>query len=269
MYIATLKDLGGTFMRYVDLNSDIGEGFGNYDTGLDEEIITCISSANIACGFHAGDPVIMDRTVSKCVVANVSIGAHPGYPDLAGFGRRNMEMSEEEITSCIKYQLGALIAYGKTYNARVSHLKPHGAMYNMAAVDYKIAKAISMAIYEVDKEIILVGLANSQLIKAGKDMGLRVAREIFADRAYNDNGTLVSRKVEGAVISDEGLAMDRLVKMLKTGRVTSINGREVEVEADTICVHGDNPKAVEFVRQIRKRLEIEGIAVCPMSEFIK
>lgn len=256
-------------MKCVDLNSDIGESFGNYNLGLDEEVIKHISSANIACGCHAGDPVVMEKTVKESVKNEVSVGAHPGYPDLVGFGRRNMTMSPEEIASYIKYQLGALSAYATSYNTKVNHLKPHGAMYNMAAVDYELAKGIATAIYEVDKEIILVGLANSELIKAGKDIGLKVANEVFADRAYNDDGTLVSRKLEGAMIKDESIAIERVVKMVKEGKVTSINGKEIDIKADTICVHGDNPKAVEFVKQIKERLIIEGIHVCRMSEFVK
>lgn len=256
-------------MYRVDLNSDIGESFGNYKLGLDEEVIQHISSANIACGWHAGDPVVMEKTVEIAVKKGVAVGAHPGYPDLMGFGRREMVVTAEEAKAYVKYQIGALWGFAKSKGVKIQHIKPHGALYNMAAINPALAKAIAEAVYEVDPNMILVGLANSELIKAGKEVGLKVANEVFADRAYNPDGTLVSRKLEGAVIHDPDKAMARVVRMVKEGKVEAINGEDIEIQADTICVHGDNPQAVAFVDAIRRTLEDEGIQVAAMEEFIK
>lgn len=256
-------------MYRVDLNSDIGESFGNYKLGLDEEVIQHISSANIACGWHAGDPVVMEKTVEIAAKKGVAVGAHPGYPDLMGFGRREMVVTAEEAKAYVKYQIGALWGFAKSKGVKIQHIKPHGALYNMAAINPTLAKAIAEAVYEVDPNMILVGLANSELIKAGKEVGLKVANEVFADRAYNPDGTLVSRKLEGAVIHDPDKAMARVVRMVKEGKVEAINGEDIEIQADTICVHGDNPQAVAFVDAIRRTLEDEGIQVAAMEEFIK
>jgi UPF0271 protein len=256
-------------MYKVDLNSDLGESFGSYKIGLDEEVIKFVSSANIACGWHAGDPIVMEKTVQMASEQGVGIGAHPGYLDLMGFGRRNIVVSPEEVKTYVKYQLGALMAFVSSKGEKIQHVKAHGAMYNMAAKDYKMAKAIAEAVYEVDKNIILLGLANSEMIKAGKEMGLRVASEVFADRAYNPDGTLVSRSVKGSVIHDADLAISRVVKMVKEGKVRSINGEEINIDAQSICVHGDNPQAVEFVKEIREALKRENIEITRLSEFIK
>ncbi|QEK11401.1 LamB/YcsF family protein [Crassaminicella thermophila] len=256
-------------MYKVDLNSDLGESFGSYKVGLDEEVIKYVTSANIACGWHAGDPLVMEKTVKMAKEQDVGIGAHPGFFDLMGFGRRNMAATPEEVKAYIKYQLGALMAFAKSKGEKVQHVKPHGAMYNMAAKDKALAKAIAEAVYEVDENIILMGLANSEMIKAGKEIGLKVANEVFADRAYNPDGTLVSRKLEGAVIHDAELAISRVVRMVKTGKVTAINGEDIEIRADSICVHGDNPEAVAFVKRIRSKLEEEGVKVTAISNFIK
>lgn len=256
-------------MKMVDLNSDLGESFGNYKIGLDEEVIKYVTSANIACGWHAGDPLVMEKTVEIAKKQGTSIGAHPGYPDLMGFGRRSMVVTPEEVKAYLKYQLGALMAFARAKGERIQHVKPHGAMYNTAAKDEDLALAIAEAIYEVDKDIILMGLANSEMIKAGKKIGLKVANEVFADRAYNADGTLVSRKLEGAVIHDTELAISRVVRMIKEGKVTTIDGQDIEIKADSICVHGDNPEAVEFVRKIREKLSDEGIEVTAISNFIK
>ncbi len=256
-------------MYQVDLNSDIGESFGNYKLGLDEEVVKYISSANIACGWHAGDPMVMENTVTMAVKEEVGLGAHPGYPDLMGFGRRELKTASEEAKNYIKYQIGALWAFAQSKGAKLQHVKPHGAFYNMAAKDAELAKAIAQGIYEVDKDLILVGLANSELTKAGKEVGLKVANEVFADRAYNPDGTLVSRKKEGAVIHDTNLAISRVLRMVKEGKVEAINGRDISIQADTICVHGDNPQAVAFVKTIRDTLQREGIEVVSMGSFIK
>ncbi|WP_408956511.1 LamB/YcsF family protein [Natroniella sp. ANB-PHB2] len=254
-------------MYQVDLNSDIGESFGNYKLGFDAEVAKYITSANIACGWHAGDPVVMNRTVKIAKEKRLQIGAHPGLPDLMGFGRRKMDLTAEETKAYIKYQLGALMAFAEGLDINVEHLKPHGALYNLAAEDKKLAVAIAEAVYEVDQNIILVGLANSKLIQAGLEQGLQVANEVFADRAYNFDGTLVSRKKEGAVIHDSTLVVERVVRMVKKGEVEAITGDKIEIEADTVCVHGDNPQAVELTSKIREGLEKEGIKIIAMSNL--
>lgn len=256
-------------MYKVDLNSDIGESFGNYILGMDEEVLKYITSANIACGWHAGDAMVMDKTVLLAKRLNTAIGVHPGFPDLMGFGRREMKVTYEETKNYIKYQIGALWAFAKSYGVKLQHVKPHGAFYNMAAKDAQMAKAIAEAVYEVDNELILVGLANSEMIKMGKEMELKVANEVFADRAYNPDGTLVSRNIKGAVIHDKDVAIDRVIRMVKDNKVTSVTGEDINIQADTICVHGDNPSAVLFVQEIRKALEKENIKVEPMNSFIK
>lgn len=255
-------------MYMVDLNSDLGESFGNYTIGMDNDILKYVSSANIACGWHAGDPIIMDKTVKLAKENNVEIGAHTGYNDLAGFGRRNMTLSFNELKMYVKYQLGALIAISKIHGKKLQHVKPHGAMYNMAAINYEYARAISEAIYEVDKNIILLGLANSELINSGKAVGIRTANEVFADRAYTDDGLLVSRKMDGAVIKDTNLVIKRTIHMIKYGSVESINGKSIKIKADSICVHGDNPKALDFVKNIKKALEAEDIKIMKLDKII-
>lgn len=255
-------------MYKVDLNSDLGESFGNYKLGLDEDVLRYISSANIACGWHAGDPLVMDKTVELAYKANVAIGAHPGFPDLMGFGRREMKVTKEEAKSYIKYQVGALWAFLQSRGLKMQHVKPHGGLYNMAAKDAELAMAIAEGIYEVDKDLILMGLANSEMTKAGLVVGLKVANEVFADRAYNHDGTLVSRKLEGSMIHDRDLAISRVVRMVTEGKVQAITGEDIDIKADSICVHGDNPKAVEFVDSIRKALEAEGVKIVPVSDVL-
>ena len=248
-------------MFYVDLNSDLGESFGNYTIGMDEEILKYVSSANVACGWHAGDAVVMERTVALAKEFGVAIGAHPGFLDLMGFGRRNMAVTPGEAKAYVKYQLGALTAFTKSMGLQVQHVKPHGAFYNMAAVDAELARAMCEAVYEVDPEIVFMGLAGSEMIRAAKEVGLRSANEVFADRAYNDDGPLVSRKLPGAVIKDKAEAIRRVVRMVKEGKVESINGNDIAIRADSICVHGDNPKALEFVKNIRETLLSESVTV--------
>ena len=255
-------------MYMIDLNSDLAEGFGDYTIGMDEEILKYVSSANIACGWHAGDPVIMNATVKIAKEMKVAIGAHPGYNDLMGFGRRNMSLSFNELKMYVKYQLGALMAISEVYGLKIQHLKPHGAMYNAAAINYEYATAIAEAIYEVDKNIIFLGLANSEMIKAGKAVGIQTANEVFADRAYMDDGTLVPRSMSGAMITDSDFVIERAIRMIKQGTVESINGKTVSIKADSICVHGDNLKAVEFVKKIREALEAEDIKIMNLSEVI-
>lgn len=256
-------------MRYiVDLNSDLGESYGAYKIGMDDEVLKYITSANVACGWHAGDPMVMEKTVALAKNAGTAVGAHPGYNDLMGFGRRNMNISPAEAKAYIKYQLGALLAFTSSMDVKLQHVKPHGAFYNMAAVDLNLAMAICQGVYEVDKDIILLGLANSKMIEAANKIGLRCASEVFADRAYMDDGTLAPRSLPGAVIHDKNLAIERVVKMIKEGYVESINGNKVPMKVDSICVHGDNPQALEFVENIRNRLIAEDIKIAPLSEIV-
>lgn len=238
-------------MYIVDLNSDLGEGFGSYSIGNDEKILDYVTSVNIACGFHAGDPVVMSKTVELALEKKVSIGAHPGFPDLMGFGRRNMNLSTEEAKAYVIYQIGALQAFVTAHGGKLKHVKPHGALYNMAAVDYKLARAIAEAVYAVNPELLFVGLANSMMIKAAKDLGLKTVSEVFADRAYNRDGTLVGRSIAGAVIHDNELCVRRVIEMIKDKTVNTIDGDKISIEAETICIHGDNPSAFEFVANLK------------------
>ena len=248
-------------MFKVDLNSDIGESFGAWKMGMDEEVIKHISSANIACGWHAGDPLTIAKTMKLANEYGVEVGAHPGFPDLLGFGRRNLSASPDEVKAYVKYQLGAFYAFAKTAGIAIQHVKPHGAMYNMAGKDIKLAVAIAEAVKELDEEIILMGLAGSKLIEAAEEVGIRSASEVFADRAYEEDGSLVARTKEGAVIKDEELAIKRVVGMIKEGRVEAVTGKMIPVKCQSICVHGDGEKALAFVRRIRQTLTAEGIEI--------
>ena len=255
-------------MYKVDLNADLGESFGAYTIGMDAEVLHYITSANVACGFHAGDPIVMQKTVKLASERGTAVGAHPGYPDLMGFGRRNMKVKPEEAKAYIKYQVGALMAFTKAEGLKLQHVKPHGAFYNMAAVDDKLALAICEGIYEVDPELIMLGLAGSAHIRAAKEVGLRVASEVFADRAYMDDGTLVPRTMPGAMVHDKDIAIARTVRMVKEGVVETITGKIIPIQADSICVHGDNPDAIGFVRNIRDTLESEGVTVTCIADVI-
>lgn len=252
-------------MKTVDLNCDLGESFGAYKCGMDEAVIPYITSANIACGFHASDPVVMERTVQMAKEQKVHIGAHPGYPDLVGFGRRNMVVDPGEVKAMVQYQIGALKAFCQAKNVGLFHVKPHGAMYNMAGKDSRLAAAICEGVYEVDPGLILLAPGGSWLYQAAVETGLKAAREVFADRAYEEDGSLVARTKPGAMITDENEAISRVIRMVKEGRVTAITGREIEVQADSVCVHGDGPKALAFVEKIRRSLEAEGVAVAAFS----
>ncbi len=255
-------------MKSIDLNSDIGEGFGHYSSANDEDIIKLITSANIACGWHAGDPLIMKKTVELASRHNVQIGAHPSYPDLLGFGRRNMSISPKEAKLYVQYQLGALIAIALSKNQKVSHLKPHGAMYNMASKDRSLSLAIAQAVYEVDKNIILVGQSGSQLVLAGKETGLRVAHEVFADRAYNSDGTLVSRNLPNSVIHNSKDVIDRMLNLIMKGTITSIDGHKINLQADTICVHSDTDSARTLIECLRKEIIRNSVRITKLSDFI-
>ncbi|MFH0823211.1 MAG: 5-oxoprolinase subunit PxpA [Pseudomonadota bacterium] len=255
-------------MQEMDLNCDMGESFGRYKLGMDEEAIKHISSANIACGRHAGDPAVMDRTVRLAVSNGVGIGAHPGFPDLQGFGRRPMDCSFDEIRTDVVYQIGALKAFCDANGGRLRHVKPHGALYNMAGDDPIAAGAIVDAVFGVDPELILVVLAGPKgrsIRERALERGLKIACEAFADRAYNPDGSLVSRRLPGAVLTDPEEVAERAVVMAKDGRVRTVDGSVIEVDAQTICVHGDTAGAVEMTSRIRALLEREGISVRPMQ----
>ena len=248
-------------MSKIYLNADLGESFGNYKIGNDEEIIKYISYANIACGFHASDPIVMDNSVKLAKKYNVKVGAHPGLPDLMGFGRRNMDVSPKEVKAMVKYQIGALNAFCVCNGIEMNHVKPHGALYNMAGKDMNLAIAIAESIYEVNPKLQLLALSGSFMIEAGEKIGLKVCSEVFADRAYNDDGSLVKRSIEGSVITDENLAIKRVIKMVKEGSVTSINNIEIPIKAESICVHGDGLKALEFAKNINEALKKENIDI--------
>ena len=256
-------------MVKVDLNCDLGESFGAYTMGMDDKVIPLISSCNIACGYHASDPLVMKKTVAMAAEAGIGIGAHPGYPDLMGFGRRNMNVSPEEAAAYVTYQLGALYAFARSAGVSIQHVKPHGALYNMAGKDYALALAIAKAVQSFDPDVILLGLSGSQSIKAAQDIGLPAAREVFADRAYMPDGSLMPRTMEGAVIHDEALAIGRVVRMVKEHKVTACDGTDIEIVPDSVCVHGDNVKALAFVTQIRDALEEEGVEIAPLSRIVK
>ena len=255
-------------MKKIDLNCDLGESFGNYKIGLDDEVIRHISSANVACGFHASDPLVMQKTVALAKENGVCIGAHPGFPDLVGFGRRNMSVSPAEAKALVQYQIGALDAFCKAAGVKLCHVKPHGALYNMAGKDEILAQAVCEGIFEYDSNLILLGLSGSKMIEAGKKIGLRTANEVFADRAYEDDGSLVARSKPGALITDENLAVSRVVEMVKNGRVTSITGNEIEIKADSICLHGDGVKAVEFAKRIKEELLKNDVEIVPLRELV-
>ncbi|CAN5217322.1 5-oxoprolinase subunit PpxA [soil metagenome] len=252
-------------MHRADLNCDLGESFGAYSLGNDDEILEFLTSANIACGFHAGDPSVMKHTVHAAVDKGVAIGAHPGYRDLEGFGRRFVDLTPDEAYDLVVYQVGALCGFLAATGARMQHVKPHGAFYNAAAVDIELSGAIAKAVRDVNPELILFGLSGSELISAGEKAGLRTASEAFADRTYQPDGTLTSRRQPGAMIEDLNRAADQAVRLVREGRVASLQGVDVDVRADTICIHGDGPHALEFARMIRARFEESGIEVKPVG----
>ena len=257
--------------KKIDMNSDVGESFGIYKLGLDEEVIPHITSANIACGFHGGDPSVMRNTVSLAKKYGVEVGAHPGFPDLIGFGRRNIDATLEEIQDYIVYQTGALQAFAVSQGLKLQHMKAHGALYNMAVANPKIWEAMAEVLAKSDRELILVILASSKrdlLLEIGKHYGIRIAFEAFPDRAYQRDGSLVSRREKGAVIHDHEVVAKRALKMALEGKVIAIDGTEVELKADTLCVHGDNPAAVQMVKKIREELIAADVEVTPMKHFI-
>ena len=250
----------------IDFNCDMGESFGMYKMGFDEEVIKHISSANIACGFHAGDPMWMRKTVDLAEQHGVGVGAHPSYPDLNGFGRRNMNATPEEVRNDVVYQAGALKAF--TSNRNLQHVKPHGAMYNQAVDDADLGKSICEAVLEVDSNIILLALAGSTWIDVAKGMGMRVAREVFADRAVNSDGTLVPRSKEGSVIHDTNEVVERSLRMVTEGKILSVEGDIVEVEADSICLHGDTHGAVDMAKTLQREFLAAGVEVKQIRDIV-
>lgn len=248
-------------MRSVDLNCDMGESFGAWRIGADDAVMPHITSANIACGFHGGDPGVMRRTVAAAKSAGVAIGAHPGLPDLVGFGRRTMDVTPAEVYDLVVYQVGALGAFAAAAGAKLQHVKPHGALYNMAAADVELSDAIAEAVRDVDRTLVLFGLAGSPMIHAGERAGLRTAQEVFADRNYMNDGSLVSRRRDDAMVTEVAEAADRALMMVREGKVRTVEGSVIAIHADTICIHGDGRNAVAFAHAIRSRLEDAGIAV--------
>jgi len=248
-------------MLRIDMNCDMAESYGAYKLGGDAEILPHITSANLACGFHASDPLIMAKAVESCKSADVAVGAHPGYPDLQGFGRRNMAIPPQEVKAMTMYQIGALDAFCRANGIKMQHVKPHGAMYNMAVKDHALAIAIAEAVAAVDPGLILLAPAGSQMQIAAAEVGIPFAREVFADRAYEEDGSLVARSKPGAMITDENEAVARVIRMVKEGCVKAITGKDIDIQADSVCVHGDGAKALLFVEKLREALTNEGIAI--------
>jgi len=248
-------------MYRVDLNCDLGESFGAYSMGMDKEILPFVTSANIACGFHGGDPGVMRKTVQLALENKVAIGAHPGLPDLIGFGRRNMDITAQEAYDMVVYQIGALEGFVKAAGGKMKHVKPHGALYNMAAKKQELAEAIAEAVYKVNPELILFGLSGSELVRAGEKLGLQTAHEVFADRTYQADGSLTPRKQPDALITSQEQAVAQVIRMVKEGTVLSQQGQEVAIKADTVCLHGDGAHALMFARQIREFLANSGVLV--------
>jgi 5-oxoprolinase (ATP-hydrolysing) subunit A len=247
--------------RSIDLNADVGESIGPWSMGDDARLIPLVSSVNIACGFHAGDPVTIERTVALAVAARASIGAHPGYPDLVGFGRRDLEMAPSELEATILYQVAAVAGFARAAGAQLHHVKAHGALYNRAARDLRVAETIARAVRRASSDLILVGLAGSALLDAGAAAGLTVAAEAFPDRAYEPDGSLRSRLLPDAVLTDSVVIAERAVRMAGEGLVEAIDGSTIALRAGTLCLHGDTPGAVDHARAVRAALELAGIAV--------
>jgi len=245
----------------IDLNADVGESFGTYRYGDDEGVLPCVSSANVACGFHAGDPAVMRSTVQLAARHGVAVGAHPGFPDLPGFGRREMQVGTAELENIVAYQIGALAAVAATEGARLSHVKPHGALYNMAARDSAMADAIARAVRAVDASLVLFGLSGSQLVAAAQKAGLRLASEVFADRGYWPDGSLAPRGTPGAVITEVADVVRRAVAMATGQGVAGVDGTMIRVKAETICIHGDTPGAAALARAVRAALTTASIDV--------
>ncbi len=248
----------------IDLNADIGESFGAYTIGADAELMPHITSANVACGFHGGDPGVMRRTIRMARDAGVAVGAHPGFQDLAGFGRRDMRVAPQEAEDLVLYQIGALAGIARSEGVQVRHVKPHGALYNMAVRDAPLADAIARAVHAFDPALILFALPGSELMRAAERSGVQVAAEGFADRSYETDGSLTPRSRDGAVIHDTVRVVDRAIRMAIEGKVTAVDGSELRLRVQTICTHGDTPGAQELTRAVRAGLARAGVTVAPV-----
>jgi UPF0271 protein len=246
----------------------MGESFGAYTIGMDPEVMAFITSANIACGWHAGDPLVMERTVRMAKEKGVGIGAHPGFPDLMGFGRRSLDCTADEVRCYVAYQIGALMAFCRMHQTRLRHVKPHGALYLAAVGNETVARAVAEAIVSVDPELLYVALAGAKgemVTRIGREVGLKVVYEAFPDRAYTPEGNLLSRRQPGAVIHEPAEVAQRALGMAREGKIVAVDGTEIAIEAQTLCVHGDNPTALKLVENIRRTLENAGVAVAPMG----
>jgi UPF0271 protein len=253
-------------MTAIDLNSDMGESFGVYTLGNDPEMLKIVSSANVACGFHAGDPLVMAATIATAKANGVDVGAHPSFFDVWGFGRRPiLGEKPEDVEKQVAYQIGAMQAMARHGGVTVTHVKTHGSLGNMAAVDLNLALGVARAVKAVDPSLLFVVMPGSQLEAAGQQLGLRLAREVFADRTYDDSGMLTPRKIEGAVIHDAEIAAKRVLAMVRDRAIVSTSGKSIPVQIDTICVHGDNPAAVAMARAVRATLEQAGVTIRPMA----
>ncbi|MBB6695216.1 LamB/YcsF family protein [Cohnella xylanilytica] len=251
--------------RYVDLNVDVGEGFGPYRVADDEALLDAVSSANVACGFHAGDPSIMRRTVEACLARGVAIGAHPGLPDLPGFGRRELDATASEIEDCVLYQIGALEAFVRAAGGRLAHVKPHGALYHMASRRRDLAEAVASAVRALGPGLAVVGPAGSELLLAAEAAGLRPVPEGFADRAYLADGSLAPRRLAGSVLASPDEALEQTLSLLRAGEVRALDGGTARVTARTVCLHGDTPGAAAFALALRRGLEAHGYEIRPLS----
>jgi UPF0271 protein len=252
----------------IDLNADLGESFGSFTIGRDAELIPLLTSANVACGFHGGDPRVMDRTVRTCAAAGVAVGAHPSFPDLVGFGRRALDVTGEEAETDVLYQVAALDGFCRRHGLAMQHVKPHGALYNQANRSPELARGIAAGMAACDPGLVLVCQFGTELARAGLAAGLTVAYEGFVDRAYRADGTLVSRAIEGSVYHDAERAVEQALRMVTEGTVVALDGTVVDLRVDTLCVHGDNPEAVRFVGVLRRRLAAAGVAVGPLREVL-
>ena len=252
--------------RRIDLNADVGEGFGAYEMGADLELLPLVTSINIACGFHAGDPRIMDATVAAAARAGVAVGAHPGYFDLRGFGRRAQATDPQEVEQDVLYQVGALLAFTRAHGVALTHVKPHGALYNQAAVEAPLAEAVARGIFRASADLVVVGLASGPALReAAQKAGLRFAAEGFADRSYRPDGSLTPRSAPGAVLTDPAAAADQAVQIATLGRVTCSDGSALAISCDTLCLHGDTPGAAALARAVRDALEAASVQVASLS----
>ncbi len=256
-----------TEARAVDLNCDLGESFGRWQLGCDEQVIPLVTSVNVACGAHAGDPTTMLATIELAHRSGVSVGAHPGYPDLQGFGRRSMALSEREAYAFVQYQVAALAGMCRAQGVRLAHVKPHGALYNACARDETLARAVASAVRDLDDSLVLVALAGSTAARVGRELGLRVAEEFFADRGYTAQGTLVPRGQQGALVDDATEAARRVTRAAERGEVVATDGSVVEVRCDTVCIHGDGPQALAFAAKVREELLAAGFELRAMGSW--